>query len=96
MSDSFALRDDLIGFAVIVERDFDFAAIIAVDNPDFICGGKSAFARQTASRVDEPYVAERYFDRDVVERAEGLVKKYGVRLIDVPALRRPNEAPPIA
>ena len=39
---------------------------------------------------------ERYFDRDVVERAEGLVKKYGVRLIDVPALRRPNEAPPIA
>ena len=47
LSDSFALRDGLSLFAVIVERDFDFSAIIAVDNPDLICGSKPAFARQS-------------------------------------------------
>ena len=58
LSDSFAAGNRLGYFAVVVQGNFNFAAIVAVDNTDFICRGKPLFCCKSAAGVDKPCIAD--------------------------------------
>ena len=77
------LRDPLAAFyclwdaAVIVKRYHHLSAIVAVNDSDFICGGKSFFGCKTAACINKSYKAFGYFERKTGGDKASFRRRYG-------------------
>ena len=64
LRDALLIVNDFGNIGVIVQGHDDFAAIVTVDDADFVGRGDAAFASKSATSIHKPYCAFGKFDCD--------------------------------